>query len=492
MEKSLKSRTISGLFWRFGEKLLTQGVSFIVSIILARRLFPEDYALIALVSVFLSICNEFITSGFPAALIQKKEAEEVDFSTIFFFSLGVSICIYILLFLCAPVLAKFYSKYDSELLINVIRVMGLKLIITAVNSVQHAYVSRTLQFKRYFWSSFEGTAISAIIGIWMAYMGYGVWALVLQFLVDGFIDMTVLWFTVRWRPKLLFSRKSLGDAWAYGKKLFATSFIATVYNNLCGLTIGRFYKPENLAYYEKGHSIPSVASSTINSTVDSVLFPTMSKKQTDKTVIKEMLSLSIRCGSYIVMPILFGLAATSESIIEILLTEKWLPSVFYMQIFCFSFAFSLVEIESLQTIKALGRSDIVLKLEIVKKIIGLGLIILAIPFGVEMIALSVLINSIIFALLNLYPNRVLIGYSFKDLWNDFSSPLILSSIMFFMVSAMKYIPLNMYITLILQIITGTVIYITLSVIFKVKAFLYLCQEVKSFIKRLKGRKSDES
>jgi len=335
--QSLKKKTVSGMLWKFGENGLNQIIQFVLSIILARILLPEDYGVIALVSVFITLCDKLVVSGFATSLIQKKDADSIDFSTVFWFSLGMSAVLYGVLFFCAPLIADFYGSYDRQMLIAVIRVMGLQVIMVAVNSVQSAYVSKTMQFKRFFWSNIGGTLLSAIVGIVMALNGYGVWALVGQYLVKLFGSMFVLWFTVKWRPTFAFSAARFKALYAFGWKIFAASIIKVIYNDLRSLVIGKFYTGADLAFYNRGQSFPQIIESNITGTIDSVFFPTMSHAQASKETMVSILRRTIQVSSFILIPLLVGLAAVAEPLVMLLLTEKWLPSVFYNKRNTFSY-----------------------------------------------------------------------------------------------------------------------------------------------------------
>lgn len=482
-DSSLKSRTIFGLIWQFFERISAQFVSFILSIILARLLMPEDYGIIALVVVFVSICNRLVVGGFSTSLVQKKDADNMDFSTVFFFSLITSLFLYAILFLCAPLIADFYSGFDRKLLIDIVRVMGIQLIVSAVNSVQSAYVSKTMQFKKTFAPTMISVTISAIVGIGLAYAGYGVWALVAQNLVQDFSRMIVLWIVVRWRPQLKFSFERFKSLFSYGWKIFAASIIKVLYNDLRSIVIGKAYTPADLAYYNKGQSFPQLIESNVGGTIDSVLFPAISKTQDSKEGMLALLRRAIKTSTYVLMPMLMGLAAVAAPLIEILLTEKWLPSVPYMQIICFTFMFMPIEIDNLQAIKAMGRSDLALKLEIIKKVIGVILLVVSIPFGVKAIALSMLVGAIINAIVDAVPNRKLLGYKFSQQIVDVLPILLISLAMFAVVYLMSFLNLNIYFLLTIQVISGVAVYVLLSLMFKIESFKYICNTLKSFLKK---------
>ncbi len=485
---SLKWKTITSVMWKFVEKLAAQIVHFVVSIVLARLLVPDDYGIIALVSVFITICNKLVISGFATSLIQKKDADNLDFSTVFYFSCTVAVVLYIALWFGAPFIADFYSSYKRELLIQVIRVMGLNVFIIAVNSVQQAYVSRTMQFKRYFLSTILGTTISAAVGIGLAYGGYGVWALVAQTLLAALVNGIVLWFTVRWRPQLKFSFKRFKALYSYGWKIFTASMIKVIYNDLRSLVIGKFYSAADLAFYNKAQSFPQLIDSNVEGTIDSVLFPAISKKQASSDEMRGMLRRAIKTTSYILIPLLVGLSAASKPVILILLTEKWAESIPLMQILSFSFVLAPMEIENLQAIKATGRSDIVLKLEIIKKVVGIALVVAAIPFGVTAMAITTVIVAVFSAIINAIPNKKLLGYTFKMQIKDILPTLLLSAVMFGAVYPISLLDINVWLMLIIQVVVGAVIYIALSAIFKVESFKYILSILKSFLKR--GKKNE--
>ena len=480
---SLKQKTIKGTAWKFLERVSGQVINFIVSIILARRLIPEDYGIIALVSVFIVICDKIVISGFATSLIQKKDADNLDFSTVFFFSLAMAIIMYILLFICAPFIADFYSSYNRDLLINVIRVMGIQIIITAINSVQQAYVSRTMQFNKTVWSTVGSSIISSIVGIGMAYSGFGVWALVGQYCANAFSVMVILWLVVRWRPIFKFSIIRFKILFSYGWKIFAASIIKVIYNDLRSLVIGKFYSAADLAFYNKGQSFPQLVDSNVGGTIESVLFPAISKRQSSKEEMLSILRRAIKTSTYVLMPILVGLAAVAEPLVEILLTSKWLPCVFYMQILSLSFILMPIEVNNLQAIKALGRSDIALKLEIIKRILGVLLLIVSIPFGVKAIAISMLIGSIVNAIIDAFPNKKLLNYNFSQQIMDFCPSLILSIIMFLCVFPISVLKINGFLMLLTQILVGIIVYVVFSIISKNENFYYILNLIKGFIKK---------
>lgn len=486
---SLKAKTLSGVIWKFGERVSAQAVNFIVSIILARLLLPEDYGIIALVTVFITICNKIVVSGFATSLIQKKDADNLDFSTVFYFSLAVAVVLYTGLFFSAPFIADFNSaESDPQLFIQVIRVMGLNLFIIAVNSVQQAYVSRTMQFRKFFFSTIIGTVVSALAGIGMAYGGYGVWALVAQNIILAVVNGIVLWFMVKWRPELKFSFKRLKTLYSYGWKIFVASMLKILYNDLRSLVIGKVYTAADLAFYNKAQSFPQLIDTNVEGTIDSVLFPAISKKQSSVDDMRAMLRRAIKTTSYVLMPLLAGLSAVAKPFIIILLTDKWAESIPLMQILAFSFIFAPVELENLQAIKAIGRSDVALKVETIKKVVGVIILIVSIPFGVTAIAVGMVISTTLSAIINAIPNKKLLGYTFKMQLADILPSLLLSLVMFGVVYPISLLDLNVFVMLIVQVAVGAIVYIGISAIFKIESFKYILGIVKGFLKR--GKKNE--
>lgn len=470
-----KRSVFSGLFWKFNERILAQGVSFIVSIVLARLLMPEDYGVVAMVNVFITIADVFVVSGFSTALIQKIDANKTDFSTILYCSLLVSILIYGVLFVAAPFIARFYNE---PILCNVIRIFSLRMPLAAYNSVQHAYVSRHMLFKKFFFSTLIGTLISGVVGIVMAYMGFGVWSLIAQYMTNSIIDIIVLSFTIEWKPQLLFSFESAKILMNYGWKVLIADLIGTVYNQMRSLIIGKFYSSADLAYYNRGKKFPELITINVDGTISSVLFPAMSNFSNDKTKIRDIVRRSMRITSFVVFPLMLGMATVAKSLVIVLLTDKWIKAVPYLQIVCISGAINSVCNTNLQAIKAIGRSDIVLKLEFIKKPIGLLMVILSVRYGVMAIAATLLIYGVYAALVNMAPNKKLIDYGIPQQISDLLPATVLSLLMCFVVFLVGNISLPIVVKLILQIVIGSAFYIIVAVITKMDAASYIISYLK--------------
>ena len=477
---SSRSVVLSGLIWRWLERVGAQGVQFIVSLVLARLLAPEVFGTIALINVFISILEVFVDSGLGNSLIQKKEADDLDFSTVFYFNLFVCCVLYVCLYLAAPFIAVFYNMPELSLSI---RVIGLILVISGVKNVQQAYVSRTMQFKLFFYSTLCGTIGAAILGIWMAVKGFGIWALIVQSLFNSMVDTIILWCTVKWRPKRMFSWERLKTLLAFGWKLLVSSLLDTGYNRLRQMVIGKLYTPTNLAFYDKGSNFPAIVVNNINASINSVLFPAMSSEQDNKDKIRSLTRRVIKISSYIMWPIMLGLSACAESVITILLTEKWLSCVPYLRIFCISYAFYPIHTANLNAIKAMGRSDIFLKLEIIKKAIGLGFLMIAMHHGVMAIAYSLLASSFTSQIINSWPNRRLLNYRYIEQIKDILPSIALSAIMSAIVWSVSFLNLNTIFTLIIQVIVGIAIYLGGSLFIKNDNFFYILALLRDLRKR---------
>lgn len=474
----------TNFIWRFLERCGAQGVSFVVSIILARLLDPTVYGTVALVNVFTAILEVFITHGLGTALIQKKDADDLDFSTAFYFNVAVCLFLYAGMFFAAPLIAKFYNRPE---LTPLVRVLSLTIVISGVKNIQHAYVARQMQFKRFFFATLGGTIGAAVIGIFLAYKGFGVWAIVAQSLFNHTVDTIILWITVKWRPKWKFSFARLKILYSYGWKLLVSALLDKGYTELRSLIIGKMYAPESLAFYNKGQHFPNSIVSNINSSIDSVLLPSMSRAQDSKARVKSMTRRAIKTSSYLMMPLMMGLAVCATPLIDLLLTAKWLPCVMYMRIFCFTCAFHTIHTANLNAIKAMGRSDLFLKLEIMKKVIGLASILITMWISVEAMAYSLLITSVLSQIINSWPNKKLMNYSYLEQLRDILPHIGLSVLMGAIVYCVTIFKLPDILTLCIQVPLGAAVYIGASKLFKVESFHYVLDMAKSYLPKKKAK-----
>lgn len=470
----------SGFVWLALEKIGAQGVTFIVSIILARILDPNVYGTIAIVTVFTTILGVFVDSGMGSALIQKKDADDLDFSSVFYTNFVFCIVLYLLMFVSAPFIASFYGR---EELTQLIRVLSISLIIGGIKNVQQAYVSRNMLFKRFFFATLGGTIVAAVIGIVMAYMGFGVWALVVQSLVNQAIDTAILWIIVKWKPKLIYSFSRIKILYSYGGKLLLASLINVIYLDLRQLIIGKIYSTEDLAFYNRGASFPKLFVTNINTALASILFPVMSKKQDDLGAIKSIVRRSILLSTYVLLPIMVGLAVCATPFIRLLLTEKWLFCVPYLRIFCFEYAFVMFNTSNLNSYQSIGRSDIYLRNETISKIIGFVAMFVTAQISVMALALSSVVVTIISAVINATPNKKLIGYGFLDQIKDMLPNMCLALFMGAVVYIAGLIHMSDIIMLSLQVLIGVSVYIAGSRLLKLEGYGELLKTIKAYFRK---------
>ncbi len=476
------------MFWKFGERISAQLVSTLVSIILARLLIPEDYGVIALVTVFITICNVFVVNGFGTALVQKKDADDLDFTSVFYFSIFLAVLLYAVIFVCAPFIAKFY---DNEVLTPIVRVMGIRIIIAAINSVQHAYLDRRMQFKKFFISTIFGTVISGVVGVWLAYNGYGVWALVAQYLTNVTIDTCVLAFVIKWIPKFNVSFARLKGLFSFGWKILASSLLDTGYNELRTLIIGKKYDSESLAYYNKGGSFPSLISNNVNTAVNSVLLTALSKIQSEKERVKQSMKKSLQVCAFVILPCMVGFAAIGSTFISVVLTDKWLPSLPYLYITCATFTLYPIHNANLTAMQAMGRSDLFLKLEIVKKVVGIASILVSMWFGVFWMAMSALFSGIICSFINAFPNKKLLNYGYFEQIKDILPCVLCSLFMGIPVFFMNYLPINKVLLLVMQVAVGVGLYVLINIITGNKIYFDVLKLVKNFFGKYKTAQTVE-
>ena len=471
--------------WKLAERSGSQVISFVVTIILARLLMPSDYGTVALVMVFLTILQVFADSGFGVALIQKKDADDVDFSSVFYINVAIGCLLYAIMWGMAPLIASFYQMPD---LVALVRVMSLVLLINSLRNVQQAYVSKHMIFKRFFYATLGASIVSAVVGISMAYLGFGVWALVAQQLTNNAIGTAILWFTVKWRPKLICSLERLKGLFSFGWKMLSSALLDTGYQQLWQLIIGKLYSPADLAFFNQGQKFPNLIVTNINASIDSILLPMMASEQDHRERVRDMTRRAIKTSIFIMAPMMMVLAFSSTNVVTLVLTEKWLPCVPFLCIFCINYMFWPVHTANLNAINALGRSDIFLKLEIIKKVVGLSVLFFTMQYGVMAMAYGMLLTGVLSQIINSWPNRKLLGYGYLHQLRD-----LLPSIVLAVVSGaaaygigMMQLPIHLAFVIALQVIVGAVTYLALSYLFRIDSLLYLFQVIKPIVARKLG------
>lgn len=482
---SKQSGVMGGLFWTFGERIAAQLVSTIVTIVLARILDPEHYGIIAIVTVIITLLNVFVSSGFGSALVQKKDANILDFNTAFWMSFLLSVILYAALFFVSPIIADFYKNSQ---LVWVIRVLGIRLIFASLNNIQQAFIRKKMQFKKFFWATFLGTAISGGVGITLAVLGFGVWALVFQYLTNVFIDTTILFFVCGWKPKMQFSRESGKQIWGFGWKVLATELVFTIEGDIRSLIVGKVFGSADLAFYDQGKKYPSLFVTNINSSIQKVMLPAYSKIQDEKEKLLYSLRKSVSVGIYVLAPLLIGFAVIAHNFVSVVLTDKWIACVPFVQIFCFYFLTRPLESSCHQALLAIGKSGLVLVIMIIIHSFSLTSVLFAVFVlkSVLWIAIFSLISTFISITLFLLFTSKYLNYNFSKVISDIMPSLIIVCVMGVVVFFVGLIPMNVIVLLLVQIFIGAVVYLTLSFIFKIKPFAYLSNKAKTFLNRKDG------
>lgn len=477
-DTEMKQKVVKGLFWKLLENGGAQGVQFVMAIILARLLTPSEYGVVGIIMIFITIANVFVQNGFSTALIQKKQADQEDFSSVCWFELAAAVVMYAVLWAAAGPIAEFYK---IEVLKPIVRILAFVLFPGAVISVQTAYVSRNLEFRGLFLSTLAASAVSGVISIWMAYSGWGVWAMVGQQMSYYVALMTALFVTVSWKPRLCLSMKRIGEMFSFGWKLLCASLLDTIFNNLYGLLIGKIYNEELLGSYNRGEQFPKLIASNLGAAIQAVLLPAFSARQDDISQVRQMVRRAIRLSSFVVLPMLLGLFGVADTLVLALLGESWLICVPFLRIMCVSYCFWPIHITNLQAINALGRSDVFLKLEIVKKLLSLAALLIGMRYSVYVMVGLKAFQDFLCTFVNAAPNSRLLKYSIFHQWMDVMPSAVLAAVMCASVMAAGVFlgGVSVWIRLLLQIIWGAAVYALLAWILKMESFSYLCNMIKS-------------
>ena len=453
---SLKQKTTKGLFWSSVERFSNQGVSFIFSIILARILAPSDFGIVAMIGIFFAVAQSFVDSGFSNALVRKTDRREEDLSTCFYFNIGVGIVAYIVLFLIAPFIADFYNQ---PILSPIIRITGFGVVLNSLCVVQQALFTIKIDFKSQAKVTLSATIISGIVGVVLAYQGYGVWALVWQGVVMTSARMALLWLMSKWRPTTGFSKSSFNYLFGYGSKLLASGLLDTIYNNIYPIVIGKFYTPAQLGNYSRALSFAQLPSSNITSILQRVTFPVLSTIQDDIPRLQANYRRLLKLSAFIIFPLMMGLAAVAFPMIRLILTPKWEGCSLYLQIICFALMWYPIHAINLNLLQVKGRSDLFLRLEIIKKIVGVCIMCITIPLGITAMCIGMVASSLISLFINTYYTGKLIdiGYlkQMRDLTPIFINSLIMGGIVYFSIQISD----NDILQLSLSIIVGVLSYI---------------------------------
>lgn len=412
---SLKQKTLSGLLWSFVDTMAGQGITFVVGIILARLLTPREFGLIGMITVFIAVSESFINSGFSSALIRKKDCTDTDFSTVFFFNLAAGILFFVLLFFSAPAISGFFNEPE---LTAILQVLGIVLIIDSLTLIQRTILTKRIDFKLQAKISMIASIGSGVVSITMAFYGLGVWALVAQRIVKQGLNSLFLWMWNRWKPLLVFSKKSFKELFGFGSKLLLSGLIDTIYRNVYYLIIGKFFSAQELGFYTKANEFKNLPSQNLNGIIGRVTYPVLSTLQDDIPRLRNNYQKLIRSVMFITFILMLGMAAVAEPMIHTLIGAKWEPAIIYLQMLCFVGMMYPLHALNLNMLQVQGRSDLFLKLEVIKKIIAIPTIVIGVFFGIKMMIVGMMVNTLIAYYLNSYWSGVKIGYSFKQQVKD--------------------------------------------------------------------------
>ncbi len=470
-----KNGIAASLLWNLFERVGTQGIQLVVSIVLARLLLPADYGVLSLVTIFISIATVVVETGFGTALIQKKDIHRDDIDSIFTVNMLVSVGLYAVIFFAAPYIADFYANYDRDLLVSVLRIYALILPVGAVTSVQSAIIYRDMLFKKFFFINLSAIFISGVAGIVMAMCNGGVWALIAQQIVNKIVLCVAMWFTVKWRPRFTAAFVRCGKMFRYGANILGNRLLNTAYMQLRSLLIGKFYTSEMLAFYNKGETFPSMIATNTDYALQRVMLSAYSKEQDDLVRIKQMMRKTISASTYVLSPLLFGMAAVAANLVDVLLTAKWNESIPYMQLFCLYYFLQPLKTTCAQALNGIGRSDITLKIGMASKILGIVSVVSTISFGTIYIAWGALITDVISAAIFVVTGKIMFRYSFREQFMDVAPNMALAAIMVLAVTGTGYLMrgCGSLLALIGQVAVGAVVYLVLSIVTKNATLAYL-------------------
>ena len=469
---SQSKSVVKALIWKFAERCGAQISSFVVSMVLARILMPEEYGILSVLLIFITLSQVVVQSGLGTALIQKKDVDNRDYSSVFYVSIALSVVLYVILFVSSPYLATFFNM---PIITSTLRVMSISLFFGAGQTVLNSKLVKEMKFSVLFVCNIIASLVSGVLGIVLACRDFGVWALVYQNVANQAVALIMMWIVTRWIPNGISSVKNVKPLFGYGYKILIANLISTGYNELRSLVIGKKYTADTLAYYDKGKQFPHLIISNINTTIDNVMLPVYSASQNDTIKLKQMLRRSMIMSSYVLFPIIAGLCVTAESIILIVLTDKWLPSVPFLIVLSLTYLLTPLQTANQQVIAAMGRSDIFLKIEILKKTLGTIVLVLSVVLFNDAIyvAYGGLLLAVLSSIINMAPNTKLIKYSYKEQVLDLLPNIFSSVIMAVIVWSISLLIHNNYVLIILQVMLGVGVYFLLTIVTRNPALKYI-------------------
>ena len=479
---TLKQKTISGLTWSFIDNFAQKGLTFIIGIILARLLMPAEFGLIGMITIFIAISESFINSGFSTALIRKQNCTDVDFSTVFYFNLVVGVLFYWVLFFSAPAISRFFNEPQ---LINLVRILSIVLIIDSLTIIQRTILTKRIDFKLQTKISIIASIISGVVGVSLAFNGFGVWSLAIRQITQTTVNSCLLWLWNRWLPLPVFSKTSFNELFSFGYKLLISGLIDTLYRNIYLLIIGKYFSAQELGYYTRAHQFQSLPSQNITGIVSRVSYPVLAQMQDDKAALKRNYQKLIKSIMFITFVLMMGMAAVAEPMVITLIGEPWRPSIIYLQLLCFVGMMYPLHALNLNMLNVQGRSDLFLKLEIIKKILAVPVIVLGVIFGIKAMIVGMMVNTQIAYFLNSYWSGRFIGYSMKDQVKDILPSFILAATMGAIVAVIgRKLTFGEPVTLLIQVFSGAVMVFIISEFIKLDAYLFIKEIIYSKITRI--------
>ncbi len=478
-DKELSKKVFSGMKWKAVERFSLQFINAVTPMVLARLLLPEDFGTIAILSVFISIANTFVHNGLGNSIIQKKDSDDLDCSTVFFTQFAIAAICYTILFISAPFIAKWYKNPQLSLML---RVMSFSIVISAIGSIQITVMKKNMQFQKSFAINTFATITYGVVGIGLAYAGFGPWSLVWANLANGIALPLGAIFMVRWRPKLQFSFERLKSLFSYSWKLTVGWLIGTLHQDLYVLVVGKRFSSATLGYYNRAGSFPSIITKTVTEVVDGVMFPAMSQIQDNREKLKSVTKTLLSMNSYILFPMFLGLSAVAKNLVVLILTEKWLPSVPMMQIICVTYALNSINNSNMQVFNSMGRSDLFMKFELIKRSISIVLLIVMSFISIYAVIVVLLLMAVLSNMMNAYQNKKLLGIKFSEQAACLLPPLVCAAVMWVLVMAVGLIKMNIFVSLTVQILTGVIVYLALSYIFRLQPFFYLVNHIRNMKK----------
>lgn len=481
---NFKEKTISGIAWSAVDSFANQGVHFVVGIILARLLLPREFGLIGMTAIFMAISGTFINSGFTSALIRKNDCTQADYSTVFYYNLGMGLLFYTILFFSAGAIADFF---DEPLLKPIMRVLGLDLIISSLTIIQSAILTKRVDFKLKARITAIAGIISGIVGVVMAYSGFGVWSLVARMIVMAFMNSLFLWLWNRWRPTLEFSKKSFKELFGFGSKLLASSLIDTLFRNIYYAVIGKYFSAQELGYYSRAKMFADLPSEQITSIMSRVTYPVLSQMRDDPIILKGGFKRMITTTTFLSFVIMALLAAVAEPMIIALIGEHWRTAIIYLQMLCFAGMLYPLHALNLNMLNVQGRSDLFLKLEIIKKLLAIPTIVIGVMFGIKVMIAGMMVNNVISYFINSYWSGKMVNYPMHDQVKDIMPAFLMALFTGITVYITGYfLPLAYFPLLLLQLLIGLSLIISISELLRLSSYLYIKEtaldKIKSIIK----------